>query len=329
MIFLVTGGAGYIGSHTIRELLARGHEVVALDNLSRGHRKALEILGVPLLKVDLRDEPAMHEALKSRPFDGVVHFAAYCAAGESVENPGLYFENNVAGTSNLLNAMVAAGVKNLVFSSSCSVYGQPDRLPVTEEFDRHPESPYGESKYLCERMLPWFEGAHGLRAVALRYFNASGSSLDSLVGDDSRPATRLIPRVMKSILKGGGVSIFGEDYPTRDGTCIRDYIHVLDLASAHIQSLDYLAAGGKTDFFNVGVGVGYTNREVVETIRRASGIDFPVVMAARRPGDPAEVYADNSKVKRALGWEPTHSDLETIIRSDWAWHSSHPDGYRD
>lgn len=327
MRILVTGGAGYIGSHTIRELLARGHEVVALDNLERGHAASVQC---PLLKVDLRDRLATQQAVQSQPFDGAIHFAAYAAAGESVVHPGMYFENNVGGSINLLNALVAAGVKHLVFSSSCGVYGQPRRLPVTEDSEFRPESPYGESKYLVERTLPWYDRAHGLRSVSLRYFNAAGASLDGSLGDDARPVTRLIPNVMKAILgRRDGVTIFGNDYPTPDGTCIRDYIHVLDLASAHVLALEFLSAGGQGTAFNVGIGVGYSNLQVVETIRRVSGASFAVKFGPRRPGDPAEVYADNTKIRQVLGWTPRYSDLETIVRTDWNWHRSHPDGYGD
>lgn len=327
MKILVTGAAGYIGSHTVRELTARGHEVVGLDNLERGHAQSIEC---PIVRADLRDQGATRRALESQRLDGVVHFAAYCAAGESVAHPELYFANNVVGTVNLLGAMVATGVRMLVFSSSCAVYGQPRRLPVTERDEFHPESPYGESKYLVERMLPWYEQAHGLRAVALRYFNASGASLDGKIGDDSRPASRLIPRLMKAILgKVDDFTIFGADYPTTDGTCIRDYVHVVDLADAHVRALDYLADGKPGDAFNVGVGRGYSNLEIVDMAKRVSGVDFQVKMGPRRPGDPAMIYADNSKIRQTLGWEPRHSDLETIIRTDWAWHSAHPDGYGD
>jgi UDP-glucose 4-epimerase len=327
MKILVTGGAGYIGSHTIRELAERGHEVVALDNLERGHAASIQC---PLIRADLRDAAATRQALESQPFDGVVHFAAFAAAGESVAHPEMYFENNVGGTINLLVAMVATGVRLLVFSSSCGVYGQPRQLPVAEDCERRPESPYGESKHLVERMLPWYERAHGLRAIALRYFNAAGASLDGTIGDDARPATRLIPSTMKAALgQRDAITIYGDDYPTPDGTCIRDYVHVLDLASAHALALEHLADGASGDFLNVGAGVGYSNRQVVEMIRRVSGVDFPVKIGPRRPGDPAAVYADNSKIRRVLGWEPKYSDLETIIRTDWGWHSKHPNGYED
>jgi UDP-glucose 4-epimerase len=325
MRILVTGGAGYIGSHLVQELVSRRHEVVVLDDLERGHPRSVQ---VPIVRADLRDRAALERVLRSQRFDGVIHFAAYAAAGESVSIPGVYFENNVGGTLNLLNAMVAADLKLLVFSSSCAVYGQPTRLPVAEDSDCRPESPYAESKLLAERMLPWFERAHGLRAVALRYFNAAGSSLDGSIGDDSRPVSRLIPTVMKAALgQHPGITIYGNDYPTPDGTCIRDYVHVVDLASAHVLALEYLAAGNPGDVFNVGVGSGHSNLAVVEAARRVSGAPIMVSFGPRRPGDLTEIYADNTKVRRVLGWEPRYSDLETIIRTDWAWHSAHPHGY--
>jgi UDP-glucose 4-epimerase len=325
MRILVTGGAGYIGSHTIQALVAQGHNVIALDNLERGHAVAA---GCPIIRADLRDRDATLRVLENGRFDAVMHFAAYAAAGESVLDPDKYLANNVGGAVNLLNAMVATSTRLLVFSSSCAVYGQARELPVTERCEPRPESPYGESKYLVERMLPFYEHAHKLRTVALRYFNAAGASLDGTIGDDSRPATRLIPVAMKAALgRGGPLTIYGDDYPTTDGTCIRDYIHVVDLASAHLLALNYLADGGAGDVFNVGVGVGHSNLEVVEMIRRVAGVAVPVRFGPRRVGDPTAVYADSTKIRQALHWQPKHSDLDTIIRSDWSWHSTHPDGY--
>jgi UDP-glucose 4-epimerase len=327
MRVLVTGGAGYIGSHTVHDLLARGHEVVVFDNLERGHASSVRC---QVVRGDLRDATAIRAAFEGGRYDAVIHFAAFCAAGESVAKPDLYFANNVTGTVNLLNAMVRSGVRMLVFSSSCAVYGQPRSLPVTEEAPTRPESPYGESKLLVERMLPWYDIGYGLRSVSLRYFNAAGGSLDGVIGDDSRPPSRLIPLAMKTALgQRPCFEVNGTDYPTADGTCIRDYVHVLDLSEAHVRSLEYLASGGKTDFFNVGVGAGFSVLQVVEMVKRVSGVDFPVRQGPRRPGDPAEVYADNSKIRGALGWEARYGDLETIIRSDWAWHGTHPTGYPD
>ncbi len=327
MKILVTGGAGYIGSHMVRAAQANGHEVVALDSLERGHAASITC---PLVRVDLKDRAATLRALEGQGYDGVIHFAAFAAAGESVEKPGMYFQNNVGGTVNLLDAMVAAGVKLLVFSSSCGTYGQPDRLPVTEDAPFKPESPYGASKAICEEIIPWYERPHGIRAVSLRYFNACGASLDGSIGDDATPVTRLIPNVMKAALgQREGVTIFGDDYPTPDGTCVRDYIHVLDLVSAHLLALEYLVGGGRTTSYNVGVGVGHSNRQIVDAIKRIAGVDFPATVGPRRPGDPAESYADNAKIRRELGWSARYSDLETIVRTDWLWHSTHPSGYGD
>jgi UDP-glucose 4-epimerase len=327
MRVLVTGGAGYIGSHTVQELRRRGHRTVIVDTLVTGHRSAAAGDFVP---VDIADRAALARVMRERGIDGVVHFAAFSAAGESVEQPANYFRNNVAGTVALLDAMVDADVKRLVFSSSCSVYGQPERLPVTEDAPKRPESPYGESKLLCERMFAWYERPHGIRSVCLRYFNAAGSSLDGSLGDDVRPPTRLLPVALEAALgKRPHLTLNGTDYPTPDGTCVRDYVHVVDLADAHVRALDYLAQGGTTEAFNVGVGRGYSNREMIDTIKAATGVDFPVVEAPRRPGDPAAVYADSTRVRRALGWEPRHSVLPTLVRTAWAWRKAHPDGYPD
>lgn len=327
MKVLVTGGAGYIGSHTVRELLARGHEVVALDNLERGHAASITC---PLFVADLRDAVKTREALACQKFDAVIHFAAYAAAGESALYPEMYFENNVGGSINLLNAMVVNGVKMFVFSSSCAVYGQPNQLPVTEDSPLSPESPYGESKLTVERLLPWYERAHGIRSVSLRYFNAAGAARDGTIGDDARPVTRLIPVTMQAVAgKLRGVTIFGNDYPTVDGTCVRDYVHVVDLANAHILALQYLADGNPSDVFNVGTGIGYSNLQIVELIREVSGVGFVVQFGPRRPGDPAEVYADGEKIRKVLGWIPQYSDIRTIVQTDWNWRRMHPGGFGD
>jgi len=319
---LVTGGAGYIGSHTVQELTRLGHRVVVVDNLALGHRDAV---AVDLVAADIGDQAAMAGLLRERSIEGVVHFAAFAAAGESVREPGKYFANNVGATRALLDAMVEAGVGRLVFSSSCAVYGQPERLPVSEDAPRRPESPYGESKLMCEQMLPWYERAHGLRSVALRYFNAAGASLDGSLGDDVRPATRLVPVALEVALgQRPELSLYGTDYPTPDGTCVRDYVHVVDLASAHVLALDYLVRGGATDAFNVGVGRGQSNRQVIAAVEQATGRRLPVVELPRRPGDPAQIYADNARITRALGWQPRHSDLDTIVGTAWAWRRARP-----
>ncbi|MBI3978929.1 MAG: UDP-glucose 4-epimerase GalE [Chloroflexi bacterium] len=327
MNILVTGGAGYIGSHTVQELERRGHRVVVVDNLVAGHRSAVR---GELIVADVADRPTIAAVARDHRVDGVIHFAAFAAAGESVENPGKYFSNNVAGTQALLDALVAAGVRRFVFSSSCAVYGQPEQLPVTEDARTNPESPYGESKLMVERMLRWYDHAYGLKSISLRYFNAAGASLDGSIGDDVRPATRIVPVALEVALgKRPAFTLFGTDYDTPDGTCIRDYIHVLDLASAHVLALDHLNAHGQSDAFNVGVGRGHSNRAVLEAVKAVTGIDFPIVELPRRPGDPARIFADNRKIRQALGWQPQYSDLETMVRTSWKWRQANPDGYPD
>jgi UDP-glucose 4-epimerase len=268
--------------------------------------------------------------LRDRKIDAVVHFAAFASAGESVENPGKYFSNNLDGTRAILDAMVEANVRRLVFSSSCSVYGQPRELPVREDAPTAPESPYGESKLLGERMLFWYDRAHELRSVALRYFNAAGASLDGSIGDDVRPPTRLVPLALDVALeKRPCLNLYGTDYDTPDGTCVRDYVHVVDLARAHVLALDYLREGGKSDQVNLGSGQGHSNREVIDVVERVVGRSLPVVELARRPGDPARTYADNTKARIVLGWEPRHSDLTTIVQTAWQWRRANPEGYRE
>jgi UDP-glucose 4-epimerase len=266
---------------------------------------------------------------RERRVEGVVHFAGSAAVGESVENPGKYFQNNVAGTIGLLEGLIRAGVPYLVFSSTCAVYGTPECALVGESAPKRPQSPYGESKLMCELMLPWYGRAHGLRSVALRYFNAAGAALDGALGDDVRPATRIVPVAVEAAVgRRPAFVLYGDDYPTPDGTCIRDYVHVEDLASAHALAIGYLAGGGASDAFNVGGGRGYSNREVVETARRVTGVDFPIAVQPRRPGDPAQVCADISTARRVLGWEPRYG-LEAMVRTTWEWRRRHPEGYVD
>jgi UDP-glucose 4-epimerase len=323
---LVTGGAGYIGSHTVQELLRAGHDVVILDNFSSGHRAAVV---ADVVEADLGDRQALDSVLADRAIEGVIHLAAFAAAGESVDDPGKYFRNNVGGTTALLDAMAAARVPYLVFSSSCSVYGQPDQLPVTETAPTRPASPYGQSKLMCEQLFPWYEQAHGARSISLRYFNAAGAALDGSLGDDVRPPTRLVPIALEVALgKRPHLELFGTDYDTPDGSCVRDYVHVVDLATAHVRALEYLVKGGRRGVFNVGAGKGHSNRQVVAAVERATGRRLAVVERPRRPGDPARIYADNSKIRQVLGWEPSYTDLDTIIGTAWAWRRDHPDGYR-
>jgi UDP-glucose 4-epimerase len=323
---LVTGGAGYIGSHTVGLLRARGDYVVVFDSMELGHREA--IVDVPLVVGNTRDQELVRSVLRDHKLDAVIHFAAYKAAGESVGNPGKYFDNNVFGTMQLLEAMAKEKVTRLVFSSTAAVYGNPKVLPVIESAELRPENPYGESKLMVEKMLPWYDGAFGLKSVALRYFNAAGAILDGSIGEDPRYAQNLIPLVMKAATgHSTSIKVFGTDYPTPDGTCIRDYIHVLDLASAHLAALDFLAAKQTSDIFNLGTGKGASVKEVLDTTRRISGRDIPTDYVARRAGDPVSVFADNTKARKGLNWSPKYG-IEEIIASAWKWQSAHPDGFR-
>jgi UDP-glucose 4-epimerase len=325
MRILVPGGAGYIGSFTVKALQAEGHDVVVFDNLVFGHTKAVDC---ELVVGDLGDEAALDECFRRYRFDAVMDFAAWIEAGLSMVDAGRFFENNTGNAIHVLNAMVRHDVKLFVFSSTAAVYGNPRRVPVAETEPKDPVNTYGETKLLVERMLPWYDAVHGLRSVALRYFNATGAALDGSMGQDHNPATHLITVAIETALRQHEIfKLFGDDYPTPDGTCIRDYIHVIDLAAAHVAALDHLTDGGSSDAFNIGSGHGTSNREVIETVKRVSGIDFPVEIAPRRPGDPAVLIADPTKLSEATGWRPLLSDLDTIVGSAWAWHSSHPNGY--
>lgn len=325
MSILVTGGAGYIGSHTVRQLRATGADVVVLDSMEFGNRAA--VLDAELVEGDIADHALVTDLCRRRGVTQVVHFAAYKAVGESMEQPGRYWRNNVAGSVELLEALVEAGVGQLVFSSSCSVYGTPAVVPVDETAPIHPESVYAETKAMIERALYWYSETKGLRSVSLRYFNAAGASHDAVIGEDWTRSQNLVPLVMKAALrKGPAVKVFGTDYPTPDGTGIRDYIHVDDLALAHLRSLDYLAAGGATTALNVGTGVGSSVLEVIRATERISGVDVPHEIVERRAGDPVASFADPALVQSTLGWSATRG-LDDIIASAWRWHSTHPDGY--
>jgi UDP-glucose 4-epimerase len=325
MRVLVTGGAGYIGSHTVALLRARGDFVVVLDSLEFGHREAIG--DAPLVVGRTQDQALVGQVIGDHQLDAIIHFAAYKAAGESMSKPAKYFANNVSGSLCLLEAAQQAGVRRFVFSSTAAVYGTPQSLPVGEDAPLHPENPYGESKLLVEQMLRWFDTCHGLRGVALRYFNAAGAALDASNGEDPRLVQNLIPLVMNAATgRAAKVSVFGTDYPTPDGTCIRDYIHVLDLAEAHARALDFLTTHDRSEVFNLGTGKGASVFEVLQEARRASGVNFAVENTARRPGDPAAVWADNRKARALLGWQPRYG-LREIIETAWAWHRSHPDGF--
>lgn len=325
MTILVTGGAGYIGSHTVAHLVAGQRDVVVLDSMELGHREAIG--DVPLVRADIADEAAVAKVVADHGVDACIHFAAYKAAGESMSMPGRYFANNVAGSRSLIESLKASGVDKIVFSSTCAVYGSPDALPVDELQPIRPESPYGESKAMVERILHWYDRAHDVRSVSLRYFNAAGAAFDASIGEDPAVALNLVPIAMQAALgRRVPLRVFGTDYPTRDGTNIRDYVHVVDLADAHLRALQYLEAGQPSTQLNLGTGRGSTVLEVVDSARRASGVDIPVELTGRRPGDPVALYADTARAQQVIGWTARHG-LDEIVSSAWAWHASHPDGY--
>ena len=325
MAVLVTGGAGYIGSHTVQVLRDRGEQVVVLDSLETGH--CASIGDTPLVKGNIGDRDALQAVFGDYAVDAVIHLAAYKAAGESIAAPAAYFENNVCGTLTLLDAMRRAAVPYLVFSSTCAVYGTPTHVPVAEEDDTHPENPYGESKLIVEQMLKWFGVSHGLRYVSLRYFNAAGAALDGNNGEHAPTALNLIPLVMMVLLGQRPVlRVFGTDYPTPDGTAIRDYVHVVDLADAHVKALEYLRAGRRSGIVNLGTGTGSSVQQIIDATRQITGCPVPVEYAGRRPGDPSSTWASITKAQRLLGWQPRYT-IEDIIRTAWQWHSTHPAGF--
>ena len=325
MRILVTGGAGYIGSHTTALLRARGDYVVVLDTLELGFRQAVG--DTPLVVGSTHDSKLVVQVLGDHKLEAIIHFAAYKAAGESMQNPAKYFDNNVGGSLRLMEAACRASVRKFVFSSTASVYGTPDHLPVRETDSLHPENPYGESKRMVEQMLQWFDACHGLRSVCLRYFNAAGAALDGRNGEDPRFVQNLIPVVMNVATgRSPSVRIFGNDYPTRDGTGIRDYVHVLDLADAHARALDFLGRTGRSDVFNLGTGHGSSVLEVLDCARKVSGREIRAEQVGRRPGDPAAVYADHGKARELLGWTPRYG-LQEIVETAWRWHEGHPDGF--
>ncbi|MGD0215540.1 MAG: UDP-glucose 4-epimerase GalE [Terriglobales bacterium] len=329
MRVLVTGGAGYIGSVVVGELLQAGHQVVVYDNLSRGHRQAVP-KHAELIVGDLADRSGLDNLLRSRGIDAVMHFAALIEAGESMKAPETFFRNNTANALTLLEAMLAAGVKRFVFSSTAALYGNPERTPIEENDLLRPTNAYGESKLLVERMLAWFHQIHGLRYASLRYFNAAGASRPDQ-GEAHQPETHLIPRILEVALgRGQHVNIFGTDYATSDGTCVRDYIHVSDLAHAHLLALHALEKTVEHSsplIYNLGNGQGFSVRQVVEVARQVTGHPVPAIESARRPGDPAVLIASSEKIRRELSWQPKFPDLKTIVESAWQWHRNHPDGY--
>jgi len=314
---LVTGGAGYIGSHTVIQLQDAGYDVVVVDNLSRGHREAVD--PARLRVVDLLDTEALVRVMEEKPCAAVIHFAAYIAVGESMKIPAVYFRNNVAGSISLLDAMVRTGIRNIVFSSTAAVYGMPERTPIVETEPYAPVSAYGESKVMVERLLDWFDRIHGIRSVCLRYFNAAGADPEGRAGEMHEPETHLIPLLFRAIQTGEPITLFGDDYPTDDGTCIRDYIHVTDLAAAHIRAVEALGAGSPSRRFNAGTGRGFSVREVLRTVEEVTGKPVPHRIGPRRDGDPAALVADSGRLQREMGWNPRYSDLRTIVETAWRW----------
>jgi UDP-glucose-4-epimerase GalE len=320
MSILISGGAGYIGSHTAKSLSRAGFEPVVYDNLSTGHRWAVK--WGPFIEADLCDQCALKDALKRYNVTAAIHFAAYAYVGESVGEPRRYFENNVTNSLNLLNTLLDAGVGCLVFSSSCAVYGVPQSIPISESHSKLPVNPYGESKLFIERALDWYGRAYGLRWAALRYFNAAGADPDGELGEVHDPEPHLVPRLIEAAkTKVGSVEIYGVDYPTEDGTAVRDYVHVSDLADAHVSALQHLLARGESTALNLGTGRGASVRQVVTAVERVSGAKIDVKPAPRRPGDPPELIADASAAQRLLGWRPKFSSLHQIVSSAWEWHS--------
>ena len=322
---LVTGGAGYIGSHSVKALRLAGHDVVVFDNLSAGHRDAT--LGAPLVLGDIRDVDAVRLALRESGATAVMHFAARLVVSESVHDPAGYYLNNVTGTLATLEAMAAEGCRQFVFSSTCAVYGEPTSVPLTESHPTVPVSPYGQTKLAVEQALPHFERAYGIRSISLRYFNASGADPDGELGEDHDPEIHLIPRAIDAARGGLPFELFGEDYPTPDGTCIRDYVHVTDLADAHVRALSRLLEGGASSTYNVGAEQPSSVREVLAAVERVTGRRVPFTSAARRPGDPAALYASSARVREELGWVPQRVSVETIVADAWRWHSTHPQGF--
>lgn len=326
MAILVTGGAGYIGSHAVAELLARGEEVVVLDNLQSGHKESL--LGGKLYEGDLRDKSLLAKLFSENEIDAVIHFAANSLVGESMQKPVSYYDNNVYGTLCLLEAMEQAGVKRIVFSSTAATYGEPEKVPILETDRTEPTNVYGETKLTMERMMKWFDQVLGIKYVSLRYFNAAGAHDSGKIGEDHRPESHLVPLILQTALgQRKEIAIFGEDYPTIDGTCIRDYIHVSDLADAHYLAVQYLRSGADSNIFNLGNGQGFSVREVIAKVKEVTGVDFPVVVHPRRAGDPAVLVASSDKARTVLGWDPSRSELGHIIQSAWDWHRANPQGY--
>ena len=329
MAVFVCGGAGYIGSHAVHALIGKGEQVVIADNLQTGHRGALHPQA-RFYEGDIRDAALLDQIFSENEIDAVIHFAANSLVGESMEKPLLYFNNNVYGMQVLLEAMVRHGIDKIVFSSTAAVYSEPKRVPIREEDETNPTNTYGETKLTMEKMMKWVSRANGIRYVSLRYFNAAGALPDGSIGEDHAAETHLIPLILQVPNgKRDHITVFGNDYPTPDGTCLRDYIHVVDLADAHVRALSYLRKGGASDVFNLGNGQGFSVREIIAAAEKATGRAIKAEIGARRAGDPAQLVASSEKARAVLGWNPVYTDVEQVIGTAWKWHESHPNGYDD
>ena len=329
MAILVCGGAGYIGSHAVHALVEKGEQVVIVDNLQTGHRGALNP-AAKFYEGDIRDAAVLDKIFTENKIEAVIHFAANSLVGESMEKPLLYFNNNVYGMQVLLEAMVRHGVDKIVFSSTAATYGEPKRVPIHEDDETCPTNTYGETKLTMEKMMKWVSRANGVRYVSLRYFNAAGALPDGSIGEDHATETHLIPLILQVPTgRRDHITVFGDDYPTPDGTCLRDYIHVVDLADAHVLALEYLRKGGASDIFNLGNGQGFSVKEMIAAAEKATGRSIKVEIGARRAGDPAQLIASSEKARSVLGWKPQFTDVEQVIGTAWRWHEHHPHGYED
>ena len=326
-MILVCGGAGYIGSHAVRQLIDKGEEVIIVDNLETGHEDAIHPKA-KFYKVDIRDEKSLNKVFEENKIDEVIHFAANSLVGESMTNPLKYFNNNVHGTEVLLKVMVAHDVNKIVFSSTAATYGEPKNIPILESDETNPTNAYGETKLCMEKMMKWADKAHGVKYISLRYFNVAGAHVSGEIGEDHNPETHLIPLILQVPLgKREFISIFGDDYETHDGTCIRDYIHVTDLADAHILAVHKLREGSESNIYNLGSGNGFTVKEMIEAARKVTEHEIPAKVCERRAGDPAKLVASSEKARRELGWNPKYENVEDMISSAWNWHQKHPNGF--
>jgi len=328
MAVLVVGGAGYIGSHMVAALMESGTQAIVLDSLVEGHKQAVWP-GAKFYEGNMQDTALLDKIFTENAVTSVVHFAAYVVVSESMENPAKYYENNLVATLNLLQAMLKHNVKKIIFSSTASVYGMAKEMPVTEETPTGPINPYGESKLAVEKVLKWFDVAYGMKHVVFRYFNVAGAHESGKIGEDHHPESHLLPNIIKVAQgKRTAMDLFGDDYPTPDGTCVRDYVHVMDLVDAHILGLKRLDTVGESALYNLGSGGGFSNKELIAEVKRVSGIDFPVNVKERRPGDPPTLVASSNKAKAELGWNPTRTNIENVIKTAWKWHAENPEGYQ-